>query len=67
MVGYALNFLDTFLVSLGVSLPIFVAIGGRERYLISICLKKIVLAEISAKKPSYSRHARLTVDGALPT
>ena len=25
-----------------------------------------MLAEISAKKPSYSRHARLTVDGALP-
>ena len=27
----------------------------------------LVLAEISAKKPSYSRHARLTVDGALPS
>ena len=27
----------------------------------------MVLAEISAKKPSYSRHARLTVDGALPS
>ena len=26
-----------------------------------------MLAEISAKKPSYSRHARLTVDGALPS
>ena len=27
----------------------------------------LVLAEISAKKPFYSRHARLTVDGALPS
>ena len=31
-----------------------------------ICVKNLVLAEISAKKPSYSRQARLTVDGALP-
>ena len=36
-------------------------------YPISICVTNLVLAEISAKKPSYSRHAQLTVDGALPT
>ena len=47
--------------------PSFVKIGSREGNSMCICFKNLVLAEISTKKPSYSRHARLTVDGALPT
>ena len=63
MIVYAPPFSGSFFVSLS----ILVMIGLREGYQIFICFTNFMLAEISVKKSSYSQHAWLNVNGALPT
>ena len=59
MIVYAPNFSDSFLVSVSVSLLIFVMIGWRKGYQICICFTNIVLIEINAKRPSHNAHSQV--------